>query len=164
MQETFAAIRHVERSVVAARGVALRYGAFYGAPDDPQIELVRRRRFPIVGNGDGIWSFVHLDDAAAATVLALERGATGIFNVVDDEPAPVREWLPALAEAVGAKPPRRVPQWLARLVAGEAGVLLMTEARGASNEKAKRELGWTLRHPSWRTGFAEAYGSFSLAA
>jgi nucleoside-diphosphate-sugar epimerase len=164
MRETLAAIRHVERSVVAAGGAALRYGSFYGAPDDPQVEVVRRRRFPIVGDGDGIWSWVHLEDAAAATVLALEGGATGIYNVVDDEPAPVREWLPALAEAVGARPPRRVPMWLGRIAAGAAGMLLMTEARGASNEKAKLELGWTLRHPSWRTGFRDAYASFSVAA
>jgi nucleoside-diphosphate-sugar epimerase len=122
---------------------------------------VRRRRFPIVGDGAGVWSFVHLDDAAAATVLALDRGTRGVYNVVDDDPAPVREWLPALAEAIGAKPPRRVPRWLARLLAGEAGVALMTEIRGASNAKAKRQLGWTLRYPSWRDGFAAAYGSRS---
>jgi nucleoside-diphosphate-sugar epimerase len=118
---------------------------------------VRKRRFPIVGDGGAVWSFVHLDDAAAATVLALERGEAGIYNVVDDEPAPVREWLPALAETIGAKQPRRIPRWLARLVAGEAGVVLMTETRGASNAKAKRELGWTLRYPSWRQGFRSAY-------
>ena len=118
---------------------------------------MRRRRFPIVGDGGGVWSFVHLDDAAAATVLALERGEPGIYNVVDDEPAPVREWLPALAEAIGAKPPRRVPRWLGWVAAGESGVALMTETRGASNAKAKRELGWTLRYPSWRRGFREAY-------
>jgi nucleoside-diphosphate-sugar epimerase len=159
MRDTLAAIRHVEESVIAAGGVALRYGGFYGSPDDAQLEPVRRRRFPIVGDGSGVWSFVHLDDAAAATVLALERDATGIYNVVDDEPAPVREWLPALAAAIGAKPPRRVPRWLARLAAGEAGVVLMTEARGASNRKAKEELGWTLRHPSWRQGFVDAYRS-----
>jgi 2-alkyl-3-oxoalkanoate reductase len=157
MRETLAAIRHLEESVVGAGGTALRYGGFYGAPDDAQLEPVRKRRFPIVGDGDGVWSFVHLDDAAAATVLVLERGATGIYNIVDDEPAPVREWLPALAAAIGAKPPRRVPRWLARLAAGEAGVVLMTETRGASNRKAKDELGWALRHPSWREGFADAY-------
>ena len=137
----------------------LRYGGLYGAAGDAQIELVRKRRLPIVGDGDGVWSFVHLDDAAAATVLALERDATGVYNVVDDEPAPVREWLPALAAAVGAKPPRRVPVWLARILAGEAGVAIMTQVRGASNAKAKRELGWTLRHPSWRQGFVAAYGA-----
>jgi nucleoside-diphosphate-sugar epimerase len=157
MRETLAAIQHLEEAVVAAGGVALRYGGFYGSPDDAQLEPVRKRRFPIVGDGDAIWSFVHLDDAAAATVLALERGATGIYNVADDEPAPVREWLPALAAAIGAKPPRHVPRWLARLAAGEVGVVLMTETRGASNRKAKDELGWTLRYPSWRQGFADAY-------
>ena len=138
-------------------GIALRYGGFYGSPGDAQLELVRKRRFPIVGDGGGIWSFVHLDDAASATVLALEDGAPGIYNVVDDEPAPVSDWLPALADAIGAKPPRHVPRWLARIVAGEAGVALMTEIRGASNAKAKRELGWTLRYPSWRQGFPAAY-------
>jgi 2-alkyl-3-oxoalkanoate reductase len=157
MRETFAAIRHLEQAVVDAGGLVLRYGGFYGSPDDAQLELVRKRRFPIVGDGGGIWSFVHLDDAAAATVLALERGDPGIYNVVDDEPAPVREWLPVLAAAIGAKPPRRVPRWLARLAAGESGVAIMTEARGASNAKAKRELGWTLRYPSWRQGFRAAY-------
>jgi 2-alkyl-3-oxoalkanoate reductase len=157
MRETLAAIRHLEQAVVGAGGLALRYGGLYGSPADAQLELVRKRRFPIVGDGGGIWSFVHLDDAAAATVLALERGGAGVYNVVDDEPAPVREWLPALAEAIGAKPPRRIPRWLARRVSGEVGVVLMTEIRGASNEKAKRELGWTLRFPSWRQGFVEAY-------
>jgi nucleoside-diphosphate-sugar epimerase len=163
MRETLAAIRHLEQAVVDAGGIALRYGGLYGSPDDPQLELVRKRRFPIVGAGGGVWSFVHLDDAAAATVRAVERGAPGIYNVVDDDPAPVREWLPALAEAIGAKPPRRVPHWLARLVAGESGVALMTEIRGASNEKAKRELGWTLRYPSWREGFPAAYGGVGAA-
>jgi 2-alkyl-3-oxoalkanoate reductase len=164
MRETHAALVHQERAVVDAGGIALRFGGFYGSPDDAQIEMVRKRRFPIVGDGGGIWSFVHLDDAAAATVLAVEHGATGIFNVVDDEPAPVREWLPALAAAIGAKPPRRVPLWLGRLAAGEPGVAMMTEARGASNAKAKRELGWTLRYPSWREGFVEAYGRAGSAA
>jgi nucleoside-diphosphate-sugar epimerase len=158
MSETLAAIRHLEGAVVGADGIALRYGGFYGSPEDAQLELVRKRRFPIVGDGGGIWSFVHLEDAAAATVLALERGEPGIYNVVDDEPAPVREWLPALAAAIGAKPPRRVPRRLARLLAGESGVVLMTEIRGASNAKAKHELGWTLRYPSWREGFRAAYG------
>jgi nucleoside-diphosphate-sugar epimerase len=136
-----------------------RYGGFYGSPDDAQLDMVRKRRFPIVGDGGGFWSFIHLDDAAAATVLALERGEPGIYNIVDDDPAPVREWLPALAATIGAKPPRRVPRLLARLVAGEPGVIMMTEIRGASNAKAKRELGWTLRYPSWRQGFVAAYGS-----
>jgi nucleoside-diphosphate-sugar epimerase len=157
MRETLAAIQHLENAVVEAGGIALRYGGFYGAPDDAQLELVRKRRFPIVGDGDGIWSFVHLDDAASATVLALERGTPGVYNVVDDEPAPVREWLPALAAAIDAKPPRHVPRWLARLAAGESGVVLMTESRGASNAKAKRVLDWALRFPSWRQGFPAAY-------
>ena len=164
MSETLAAIRHLEEAAVGAGGIALRYGGFYGSPEDAQLELVRKRRFPIVGDGGGVWSFVHLDDAAAATVLALERGEPGIYNVVDDEPAPVREWLPALAAAIGAKPPRRVPRLLARLLAGESGVVLMTESRGASNAKAKRELGWTLRYPSWRGGFRAAYGRTGAAA
>jgi 2-alkyl-3-oxoalkanoate reductase len=157
MSETLAAIRHLERAVTDADGIVLRYGGFYGSPDDAQLELVRRRRFPIVGDGGGVWSFVHLDDAAAATVLALERGEAGIYNIVDDEPAPVREWLPALAETIGAKPPRHVPRAVARVLAGEAGVAMMTEIRGASNAKAKRELGWILRYPSWREGFRAAY-------
>jgi 2-alkyl-3-oxoalkanoate reductase len=164
MRSTLTAIEHVETSVVDQGGIALRYGGFYGSPDDAQLEFVRKRQFPIVGDGGGIWSFVHLDDAAAATVLALERGEPGIYNVVDDDPAPVREWLPALAAAIGAKPPRRIPRWLARLVAGEAAVVLMTESRGASNAKAKRLLGWELRYPSWREGFPAAYGAQALAA
>jgi 2-alkyl-3-oxoalkanoate reductase len=159
MRETLGAIRHLEQVVVDAGGIALRYGGFYGSPDDAQLELVRKRRFPIVGEGRGIWSFVHLDDAAVATALALERGAPGIYNIVDDEPAPVREWLPALAAAIGAKPPHRVPRWLGRLAAGESGVAIMTEVRGASNAKAKDELSWTLRYPSWREGFVAAYAS-----
>jgi nucleoside-diphosphate-sugar epimerase len=157
MTETLKALLHLEQAVTEAGGIALRYGGFYGSPDDAQIELVRKRRFPIVGDGSGITSFIHLDDAAAATVLAVERGQPGIYNVVDDEPAPAREWLPAMAAAIGAKPPRRVPRWLARLLAGEATVILMTESPGASNAKAKRELGWTLRYPTWRRGFVESY-------
>ena len=157
-RETNAAMRHLEQAVTDAGGIALRYGSFYGAPNDGLLEPVRKRRFPIVGDGGGVSSFIHLDDAATATVLALERGSgPAVYNVVDDEPAPVREWLPVLAGALGAKPPRRFPRWLARLVAGEAGVVMGTEARGASNAKAKRELGWTLRHPSWREGFPAAY-------
>jgi nucleoside-diphosphate-sugar epimerase len=159
MHETLAAIRYLEGAVVDAGGIVLRYGGFYGGPDDPILEPVRKRRMPIVGDGGGVWSFVHLYDAAAATVCAVERGAPGIYNVVDDDPAPVREWLSALADALGAEPPRRVPRFLARLLAGEVAVRLMTEIRGASNEKAKRELGWSPRHPSWRRGFVEAYGS-----
>jgi nucleoside-diphosphate-sugar epimerase len=164
MCPTLVAIEHLETSVVDQGGIALRYGGFYDSPDDAQLEFVRKRQFPIVGDGGGIWSFVHLDDAASATVLALERGEPGIYNVVDDDPAPVREWLPALAAAIGAKPPRRIPRWLARLVAGEAAVVLMTESRGASNAKAKRLLGWELRYPSWREGFPAAYGAQALAA
>jgi nucleoside-diphosphate-sugar epimerase len=157
MSETLWAIRHLEERVTDAAGIVLRYGGLYGEPDDAQVDLVRKRRFPIVGDGEGVTSFVHLDDAASATALALEQGRPGIYNIVDDDPAPASEWLPALAEAIGAKPPRHVPRWLAQIVAGEAGVVLMTEARGASNAKAKRELGWTLRYPSWREGFRAAY-------
>ncbi len=157
MRETLAAIEHLERVSVTSGGIALRYGSLYGSPDDAQLELVRKRQFPIVGDGGGIWSFLHLEDAASATVLAVERGEPGVYNVVDDDPAPVRHWLPALASAIGAKPPRKVPRWLARLVAGEVSVVLMTEIRGASNAKAKRELGWSLRYPSWRHGFPAAY-------
>jgi 2-alkyl-3-oxoalkanoate reductase len=159
MRETNAAMRYLDEAVTAAGGIALRYGGFYGAPNDGMVEPVRKRQFPIVGNGGGIFSFIHLDDAAAATVLALEHDGAGIYNIVDDEPAPVREWLPVLANVLGAKPPRRVPRWLARLFAGEAVVMIGTESRGASNAKAKRELGWTLRHPSWREGFVAAYAS-----
>jgi 2-alkyl-3-oxoalkanoate reductase len=159
-RESSAAMRYLEDAVTDAGGIALRYGAFYGAANDGLIEPVRKRQYPIVGQGGGITSFIHLDDAAAATVLALEHDGPGIFNIVDDEPAPVREWLPVYAEALGAGPPRRIPRWLARLVAGEAAVVMGTDARGASNAKAKRELGWTLRYPSWREGFAAAYASW----
>jgi nucleoside-diphosphate-sugar epimerase len=120
--------------------------------------MVRKRRLPIVGKGTGVWSFIQIEDAAAATVAAVERGDPGIYNVVDDDPAPVSEWLPALAEAVGAKRPRRAPAWLVRLLAGEATVVMMTESRGASNAKAKRELGWQPRYPSWRQGFRDGLG------
>jgi nucleoside-diphosphate-sugar epimerase len=160
-----AALRHLEDAVTGiswAEGIALRYGAFYGpgtgisaAPDAVMAELIRRRRFPIVGGGDGVGSLVHIIDAASATVAAIERGKPGIYHVADDEPAPVRDWLPELARALGAKPPRRVPAWLARLLAGEAAVNMMTQARGISSEKTKRELGWTPQYPSWRTGFTE---------
>jgi nucleoside-diphosphate-sugar epimerase len=159
MRETFAAIRHLDEAVTEAGGVAVRYGVFYGASNDGLVEPVRKRQFPIVGEGGGVWSFIHLDDAAAATLLALEHDGAGIYNVVDDQPAPVRELLPVLAEVLGAKPPRRFPRWLARLLAGEAVVMMETEARGASNAKAKRELGWTPRYPSWREGFVAAYAS-----
>jgi nucleoside-diphosphate-sugar epimerase len=156
-RETNAAMRHLDEAVTGAGGIALRYGGFYGAANDGILEPVRKRQFPIVGDGGGVSSFIHLDDAAAATVLALEHDGAGIFNIVDDEPAPVREWLPVLANVLGAKPPRHFPRWLARLFAGEAAVMMGTESRGASNAKAKRELAWTPRHPSWRQGFAEAY-------
>jgi len=157
MRESQAAMRHLERVVTEAGGTALRYGGFYGAANDALPEPVRKRQWPIVGDGGGVFSFIHLDDAAGATVLALERDATGIYNIVDDEPAPAREWLPVLADVLGAKPPRHFPRWLARLFAGEAAVMMGTEARGASNAKAKRELGWELRYPSWRQGFVAAY-------
>ncbi len=150
------AIRHLEDVVVKAGGAVLRYGGFYGPGAwDEQIKLVRKRLFPLVGGGTGYVSWVHVDDAASATVLAVEQQANGVFNIVDDEPAPVSEWLPFLAECAGAKPPRRVPAWLARLLAGEMAVGMVTEGRGFSNAKAKRELGWELRYPSWRQGFKE---------
>ena len=150
------AIRHLEEVVLDSGGAVLRYGGLYGpGATDDQVELVRKRQFPLVGGGTGYTSWVHLDDAASATVLAVEQHATGVFNIVDDEPAPVSEWLPRLAASAGAKPPMRVPKWLARMLAGEAAVTMMTEGRGFSNAKAKRELGWELRYPSWRHGFAE---------
>jgi nucleoside-diphosphate-sugar epimerase len=150
------AIRHLENAVVGAGGAALRYGGLYGpGATDDQVEMIRKRQFPLVGAGTGYSSFVHVDDAASATVLAVEQHAQGLFNVVDDEPAPANQWLPYLANSAGAKPPMRIPAWLARLVAGDAAVIMMTEARGFSNAKAKRELGWTLRFPSWRQGFRE---------
>jgi len=142
--------------VVKAGGAVLRYGSLYGpGAIDDWVELVRKRQFPLVGGGTGYLSWVHLDDAASATVLALEQRATGVFNVVDDEPAPASQWLPYLAACAGAKRPVRVPRWLARLLAGEMAVIMMTEGRGFSNAKAKRELGWQLRYPSWRQGFRE---------
>ena len=150
------AILHLEDVVVKAGGAVLRYGALYGpGATDDQVELVRKRQFPLVGGGTGYISWVHLDDAASATVLAVEQKATGVFNIVDDEPAPASEWLPYLAECAGAKRPMRVPTWLARLLAGDMAVIMMTEGRGFSNAKAKRELGWQLRYPSWRQGFKE---------
>ncbi len=151
-----AAISHVEDVVVKAGGVALRYGGFYGpGASDDQLAVVRKRQFPLVGGGTGYFSWVHVDDAASATVLAIEQQAKGVLNIVDDEPAPASEWLPYLASAVGAKRPRKVPTWLARLVAGDVAVGMMTEGRAFSNAKAKRELGWELRYPSWRLGFKE---------
>jgi nucleoside-diphosphate-sugar epimerase len=164
LAKTLAAIRRLERTTLDAGGIVLRYGGFYGpgtgiAPGAAQVELVRRRKFPVVGKGAGVWSFVHVDDAAAATVAAVERGGTGIYNVVDDDPAPVSEWLPALAAAAGAEPPRRIPVWLARVLAGEAAVVMLNEVRGASNAKARRELGLELRYPSWREGFVSVLGA-----
>lgn len=151
------AIRHLEDAVVKAGGAALRYGGLYGpGAIDDQVELVRKRQFPLVGSGAGYTSWVHLDDAASATVLAVEQRARGVFNIVDDVPAPAREWLPYLAACAGAKPPIRVPKWLARILAGQVAVTMMTEGRGFSNAKAKHELGWQLRYPSWRNGFREA--------
>jgi nucleoside-diphosphate-sugar epimerase len=161
--ESRAAMNYLDDAVVAAGGIALRYGIFYGAANDGLIWPVRKRQYPIVGDGGGYTSWIHLDDAAAATVLALGHDGPAIYNIVDDEPAPAREWLPVLADALGAKPPRHVPVWLARLLAGEAGVIIGTEGRGASNAKAKRELGWTLRNPSWRDGFPTVYPTLNVA-
>jgi 2-alkyl-3-oxoalkanoate reductase len=159
MRNGFGALRHLEEAVASMDGIVLRYGAFYGDPDDGMLEPVRKGRFPIVGDGGGMTSFVHLEDAASATALAIEGAEPGIYNVCDDEPAPVRDWLPFMAQTIGAKPPRRVPAFLARLIAGEAAVLIATEARAASNAKARRELGWEPRYPSWRQGFPAVYGA-----
>jgi len=163
-RESFAAIRYLETAVLGAdwtEGIVLRYGAFYGpgtsmAPGADQIEMVRKRRFPLVGDGGGVWSFIHIADAAEATVAAVEHGSRGIYNIVDDDPAPVADWLPALAQTLGAKKPMRVPRLVGRLFAGEVGLVMMTELRGASNSKAKRELGWRPAHASWRQGLAAA--------
>ncbi|HZE05855.1 MAG TPA: NAD(P)-dependent oxidoreductase [Solirubrobacteraceae bacterium] len=164
MRETLAAVRYLEQAVLGAdwtEGIVLRYGAFYGpgtslAPGEAQFELVRQRKFPLVGNGRGIWSFIHVADAADATLAAIERGTRGVYNVVDDDPAPVAEWLPRLAGKLGAKKPMHVPRLVGRLFAGKAGVAMMTQIRGASNAKARRELGWEPAHPSWRDGFTES--------
>jgi nucleoside-diphosphate-sugar epimerase len=164
LREGAAGIRHLEQAVLDARwteGIVLRYGAFYGpgthlAPGGELSEMIRKRRFPLVGDGGGVWSFIHVADAAEATVAAVEHGARGVYNVVDDDPAPVAEWLPALAQKLGAKKPIRVPRFIVRLFAGEAGVVMMTDVRGASNAKAKRELGWRPAYPSWRQGFTAA--------
>jgi nucleoside-diphosphate-sugar epimerase len=166
LRRSLDAIRRLESTVLGTdglEGMVLRYGGFYGPGTSSgasglMIEEVRRRRLPLVGAGTGVWSFVHIDDAATATVAAVERGAPGIYQIVDDDPAPVSAWLPALAEAIGARPPRHVPVWVARLIAGEHTVALMTEIRGASNAKAKRELGWTPAWPSWRQGFRDGLG------
>jgi nucleoside-diphosphate-sugar epimerase len=163
--ETLAAIRYLEEMVSGAEGIdglVLRYGGFYGPftslgvdPDGDQTKMLRKRRFPIIGNGAGIWSLVHIQDAAAATAAAAQRGDPGLYNVVDDEPAPVADILDDLAQVIGAGPPRRIPRWLGRLIAGEGMTVMMTDVRGASNAKAKRELGWEPRYPSWRLGFRE---------
>jgi 2-alkyl-3-oxoalkanoate reductase len=162
------AILNLEQAVTTiewGEGLALRYGGFYGpgtgislAPDAVMAAPIRKRRFPIIGDGGGVFSHIHIEDAAAATAVAVERGRPGVYNVVDDDPAPVREWLPVLASALDAKPPRRVPRWLGRLLAGETATVMMTEVKGASNEKAKRELGWQPRYASWRQGFAQGLG------
>ena len=162
VEETVAAIRHLEGAVTGAQGlegIVLRYGGFYGpgtgiARGGDMLEMIAKGRFPVVGDGGGVWSLIHIEDAAAATVAAIERGRPGIYNVADDEPAPVREWLPALAEAIGGRRPRHMPGFLGRLLLGQAGYAMMTSLRGVSNAKAKRELGWTPAYPSWRQGFA----------
>jgi nucleoside-diphosphate-sugar epimerase len=170
MRESIAAIRYLEEAVPAAAGLdglVLRYGSLYGPGTSMAEEyaaMIRRRRFPIIGDGAAVWSFVHVGDAAAATVAALDHGGPGVYNIVDDDPAPVAEWLPHLAKTLGAKPPRRVPVWLGRLAAGEVGVAMMTQSRGSSNAKARRELRWQPAHPSWRSGFAETVGVGSRAA
>jgi nucleoside-diphosphate-sugar epimerase len=166
MEQTVGAIRHVEDTVLAAtwtQGLVLRYGGFYGphtslGPDGEQTDAVRQRKFPVVGDGGGVWSFIHIADAAEATVAAVECGAPGVYNVVDDEPARVATWLPVLAESLGAKAPMRVPRFVGKLFAGETGAVMMTQLRGASNAKAKRELGWTPAHATWRDGFRELAG------
>jgi nucleoside-diphosphate-sugar epimerase len=168
-KESIAAIRHVEAAVVAANGIVLRYGGFYGpatslALDGDMVAPIRKRVFPIVGDGAGMASFIHIEDAARATAAAIERGKPGIYNIVDDEPAPVAEWLPYLAEVVGAKPPRHVPYWLGKVMAGEALATMMTEGRGASNAKAKRELDWRLLYPTWREGFVNGLAEDSRRA
>lgn len=170
MRAIHAAIRHLEEAVTGASGIeglVLRYGFFYGpgtslgvTPEEgAQIEAVRKRQLPVIGDGAGIWTFTHIDDAVAATAHAVDHGALGIYNVVDDDPAPVSEWLPALADAVGAKPPRHVPRLLGRIVGGQAAVAMMCEVRGAANGKAKRELGWNPIWPSWREGFRSGMGA-----
>jgi nucleoside-diphosphate-sugar epimerase len=155
-KESLAAIRYLERAVLAAplEGIVMRYGNFYGpGASDALLELVDKRKLPVIGSGAGVWSWIHIDDAAAATVAALEHGKRGLYNVVDDDPAPVSEWLPYLAEQIGAKPPRHVPVWLGRLAAGEVAVSMMTQVRGSTNERAKRELDWQPVWRSWREGF-----------
>jgi nucleoside-diphosphate-sugar epimerase len=154
---TTAAMAYLDRTVTDFGGIALRYGGFYGEHDDQLARLVAKRRYPMIGDGGGVTSWVHLDDAATATALAIEHAGPAVYNIVDDEPAATSEWLPVLADALGAKPPRHVPVWIVRLLVGEDGVMGATQSRGASNAKAKRELGWTLRYPSWRVGFLAAH-------
>lgn len=164
MRGVLGAIRHLEGAVLGAdwtEGIVLRYGAFYGpgtslAPGSAQFEMIRQRKYPVVGSGGGVWSFIHVADAAEATAAAIEHGSRGVYNVSDDEPAPVAVWLPELARTLGAKQPMRIPRFVGKLLVGDVGVAMMTEIRGASNEKAKRELGWTPAHPSWRQGFVGA--------
>jgi nucleoside-diphosphate-sugar epimerase len=164
MRESLAAVQHLEEAVLGAswtEGIVLRYGAFYGpntsmTAGSEQFEMIRKRKFPLAGNGAGMWSFIHIADAAEATVAAIDRGKPGIYNIADDDPAPVSEWLPSLAQTLGAKKPMHVPRFVGRLFAGEVGALFMTEIRGASNAKARRDLDWQPDHPSWRQGFAEA--------
>jgi nucleoside-diphosphate-sugar epimerase len=166
MRETVAAICHVEDAVLAAtwtQGIVLRYGGFYGpgtslGPDGEQTEAVRQRKFPLVGKGSGVWSFIHIADAAEATVAAVERGRRGVYNIVDDEPAPIAEWLPFLARTLGARTPMRVPRFVGRLLTGEVGDVMMTELRGASNAKATRDLGWAPTYSTWREGFLSLSG------
>ena len=155
-RQTFAAMTHLDQAVNEAGGIVLRYGGFYGDPD-PLVRAVRKRQYPVVGDGGGIMPFIHLHDAAAATVLALEHEGPAIYNITDDDSAPARDWLPALAAAVGASPPRHIPAWLGRLILGES-LAMMAESRGASSARAKKELGWTLRYPSWREGFPASFG------
>ncbi len=162
-RQTFAAMSYLDRRVIEAGGIVLRYGGFYGPGDEGFTRAVRKRQTPLIGDGHGVMSFVHLDDAAAATVLALNHDGPAIYNIVDDEPAPMSEWVPVLAQAVRAKPPRHVPTWAARLIAGP-GLTMLTESRGSSNSKARRELVWQPRFPSWREGFAAAYGEHPASA
>jgi nucleoside-diphosphate-sugar epimerase len=167
LRHAIEAVRRLERAVLETEGIqgtVLRYGGFYGpgtslSQGGVYLEAVRRRQFPIVAGGTGVWSFIHIQDAATATLAAIEAGRTGVYNIVDDDPAPVATWLPALAATIGAKPPRRVPAWLARLLVGEHGVIMMTESRGATNTKAKRELAWHPAYPTWRTGFRVGLGT-----
>jgi nucleoside-diphosphate-sugar epimerase len=165
MTKTLTAIRQLEAMVVSARnleGVVLRYGAFYGpgtqiSPGGPMVEMVRKRMLPVFGTGAGVWSFIHIDDAARATLLAMERGPSGIYNIVDDDAAPASVWIPALAEVIGARPPRHLPAWIGRLIIGEAGISMMTQIRGSSNAKAKRLLDWKPTYTSWRDGFRRMF-------